>query len=198
MRIASTPEPSPKSEDRSGPATAVAVIAVAIVLCFAAVQFKPSPSPDASPESASRTTISEPAQKESEVGSYLRKIGQICTDLHEPTEIFSKNNSRASQDVALLADTQWRIEQAGCITSFKMSAEEIHQMQNVPAQARPLHRILMHMADELGDVRASYIKGVDRMDPRAIQNATDHILSATRYAQASIKPISTLREQYPQ
>jgi hypothetical protein len=101
--------------------------------------------------------------------------GYITPELRvarEAMRAFVRGNEQATANPLLIADPRWTVQMAFVLAIFDTVADKIERAPAVPPSARPMHRNLEVLAQDLRYVVREYTRGIDDRSLDNLNNAT--------------------------
>lgn len=121
------------------------------------------------------------ADKEAELMAYHTETTRIYTDLGKYITDFGNQNTQASQNPALIADTDWTVDTVVALTGIQSSIKEYRAIENVPEEFAESNRLANQAWDEWQFVIDNYPAAIDNLDVDMIRECASHMQNATGY-----------------
>lgn len=159
----------------------------------------PRPDPTSRPSATPRPTV-EPSPTlipiPAETSAYMDYMGPKLQSVSRAMSLLSTQSSAASQNIALIRDSDWQLTTLAALAVLKSEGQNIQTYDPVPSDAKDLDVFIVAMGKDLIYIAEQYATGIDRINATNIGNAVDRMGIANAKAVQATGLIRDISAQY--
>lgn len=131
------------------------------------------------PSEESEVILNDHAQADKAEQEYADNMSTYFYSFSDVMMRFSEQNREASQNPALMTDSDWMIDTSGVLIDMQSLIEEYRAIEDVPIAFKPSHELLGSVIDNYDFIVKNYATGIDNLDADLLSQCAQHMSTGT-------------------